>query len=53
VWYASHSTGSYNRYNCSSVAGLVLPYRGILKVRLRVDSDKQANMTASATVATY
>ena len=53
VWYASHTTGSYNRYNCSSVAGLVLPYRGILKLRLRVDSDKQANMTASATVATY
>jgi hypothetical protein len=53
VWYAAHNTGSYNRYNCSSVAGLVLPYRGILKVRLRVDSDKQANMTAYATVATY
>ena len=53
VWYAAHNTGSYNRYNCASVAGLVLPFRGLLKVRLRVDSDKQANMTASATVATY
>ena len=53
VWYAAHSTGGYDRYNCASVAGLVLPFRGLLKVRLRVDSDKQANMTASATVATY
>lgn len=53
VWYASHTTGSYNRYNCSSVAGLVLPYRGILKLRLRVDTDGQADMTAFATVATY
>lgn len=53
VWYAAHTTGSYNRYNCSSVVGLVLPYRGTLKLRMRVDSDKQANMTAYGTVATY
>lgn len=53
VWYAAHTTGSYNRYNCSSVVGLVLPYRGILKIRMRVDTDGQANMTAYGTVATY
>lgn len=53
VWYAAHNTGSYNRYNCSSVAGLVLPYRGMLKLRMAVASDGQANTTAYGTVALY
>lgn len=52
IWYASHNTGSYSRYDTNQSTGLVIPYRGTLKLRMRTDPGG-ANSVAYGNVGTY
>lgn len=52
IWSASHNTGSYARYDTNQSTGLVIPYRGTLKFRMRTDPGG-ANSVAYGNVGIY